>query len=237
MIKYFRKIRQQLLTENKFRKYLFYAIGEIFLVVIGILIAMQINNLNNTRIDNNEEIKTYKNIKRQILKDKSEIIKIKNFNSFFSNQFGYANQIISEQDFKRIDTLAQITINLSQYSDFHQSGNIYETLVNSGDIQLLKNSDIVSNIQQLEMTYNQVNRLEDIHWEVIMEEFSPTIRGVINYANLKVVKPKIIYSVEIQNIFIECIFLTRSKEAVYNKALDEINYIVELIDKDLKLDE
>ena len=46
MIKFFRKIRQKLLTENKFSKYLLYAIGEIFLVVIGILIALQINNWN-----------------------------------------------------------------------------------------------------------------------------------------------------------------------------------------------
>ena len=46
MIKFFRKIRQKLLTENKFSKYLIYAIGEIVLVVIGILIALQINNLN-----------------------------------------------------------------------------------------------------------------------------------------------------------------------------------------------
>ncbi len=46
MIKFFRKIRQQLLTENKFSKYLLYAIGEILLVVIGILIALSINNKN-----------------------------------------------------------------------------------------------------------------------------------------------------------------------------------------------
>ena len=46
MIKFFRKIRQQLVTENKFSKYLLYAIGEIILVVIGILIALQLNNLN-----------------------------------------------------------------------------------------------------------------------------------------------------------------------------------------------
>jgi hypothetical protein len=46
MIKFFRKIRQRLLTENKFSKYLIYAIGEIILVVIGILIALQVNNLN-----------------------------------------------------------------------------------------------------------------------------------------------------------------------------------------------
>lgn len=43
MIKFFRKIRRRLLTENKFSKYLFYAIGEILLVVLGILIALQIN--------------------------------------------------------------------------------------------------------------------------------------------------------------------------------------------------
>ena len=50
MIKFFRKIRQNLLSEGKTGKYLKYAIGEIVLVVIGILIALQINNLNQERI-------------------------------------------------------------------------------------------------------------------------------------------------------------------------------------------
>ena len=47
MIKFFRRIRQRLLSENNLSKYLIYAIGEILLVVIGILIALQINNWNN----------------------------------------------------------------------------------------------------------------------------------------------------------------------------------------------
>ena len=46
MIKFFRKIRQNLLSEGKTGKYLKYAIGEIVLVVVGILIALQINNAN-----------------------------------------------------------------------------------------------------------------------------------------------------------------------------------------------
>ena len=46
MIKFFRRIRQRLLSENKFSKYLIYAIGEIVLVVIGILIALTLNNNN-----------------------------------------------------------------------------------------------------------------------------------------------------------------------------------------------
>ena len=46
MNNFFRRIRQSLLAENKFSKYLLYAVGEILLVVIGILIALQINNWN-----------------------------------------------------------------------------------------------------------------------------------------------------------------------------------------------
>lgn len=49
MIKLFRKIRQKILAENKLSKYLIYAIGEIILVVIGILIALSINNWNERR--------------------------------------------------------------------------------------------------------------------------------------------------------------------------------------------
>jgi hypothetical protein len=61
MIKFFRKVRQKMLTENKFSKYLIYAIGEIILVVIGILIALQINNNNEARKVKEGEIKLYKN--------------------------------------------------------------------------------------------------------------------------------------------------------------------------------
>ena len=49
MIKFFRKIRKSLLVENRFTKYLLYAIGEIVLVVIGILIALYINNNNEQK--------------------------------------------------------------------------------------------------------------------------------------------------------------------------------------------
>ena len=53
MIKFFRKIRYDLMEKNKTGKYLKYAIGEIILVMIGILLAMQVNNWNQVRIQNN----------------------------------------------------------------------------------------------------------------------------------------------------------------------------------------
>ena len=71
MIKFFRKIRQQLITENKFSKYLIYAIGEIILVVFGILIALQVNNWNQNRIAEKAEIELTKNILNDLEADKA----------------------------------------------------------------------------------------------------------------------------------------------------------------------
>ena len=62
MIKFFRKIRYNLMEQNKTGKYLKYAIGEIVLVVIGILIALQINNWNEERKVNLREHSLYQNI-------------------------------------------------------------------------------------------------------------------------------------------------------------------------------
>ena len=70
MIKFFRKIRQKMLSENKFSKYLIYALGEIILVVIGILIALWLNNLNFQQKQKAQEIYILKELKSDILKDK-----------------------------------------------------------------------------------------------------------------------------------------------------------------------
>ncbi|PHR71353.1 MAG: hypothetical protein COA67_06515 [Lutibacter sp.] len=69
MIKFFRKIRQNLLMENKTGKYFKYAIGEIVLVVIGILIALQINNWNETRKQINTQNAIYLIVKEDLETD------------------------------------------------------------------------------------------------------------------------------------------------------------------------
>ena len=67
MIKFFRKIRQGLLSEGKTAQYLKYALGEVVLVVIGILIALQINNWNQSNKDN-------KVLKEYLIKIKSHTL-------------------------------------------------------------------------------------------------------------------------------------------------------------------
>ena len=69
MIKFFRKIRQNLLSEGKAGKYFKYAIGEIVLVVIGILIALQINNWNETRKKEEQFISSLEQLYNKITDD------------------------------------------------------------------------------------------------------------------------------------------------------------------------
>lgn len=73
MINFFRKIRQKLLSENKFSKYLIYAIGEIILVVIGILIALSINNWNEERKDGISEREALDELKQDLMKSLEDI--------------------------------------------------------------------------------------------------------------------------------------------------------------------
>ncbi|MET1258290.1 DUF6090 family protein [Flagellimonas sp. DF-77] len=73
MIKFFRRIRKRLLNDNKFSKYLLYAVGEIILVVIGILIALQVNNWNDARLERNKEQEYLIEIKQNLEKDTTNI--------------------------------------------------------------------------------------------------------------------------------------------------------------------
>ena len=92
MIKFFRNIRQNLLMENKTSKYLKYAIGEIVLVVIGILIALQINNWNEGRKKNQKEAILIKNIVEDLYIDAAYIDQALNE---LDEQLGVVDQLIA----------------------------------------------------------------------------------------------------------------------------------------------
>jgi len=66
MLRFFRQIRKKLMEQNKIRTYLLYAIGEILLVVIGILIALQINNWNENRLNRQEQARILSDINIEI---------------------------------------------------------------------------------------------------------------------------------------------------------------------------
>ena len=92
MIKFFRRIRRKLLSENKFSKYLIYAIGEIILVVIGILIALGINNWNELQKLNEKEISVAKELYTEL---NENLISVKNQLELWENRDKKISEIVS----------------------------------------------------------------------------------------------------------------------------------------------
>jgi len=80
MIKFFRKIRQKLLAENRFSKYLLYAIGEIILVMIGILLALQVNNWNEEKKSKANEVKLLKELRKDVAFSVKEFDTVMHYN-------------------------------------------------------------------------------------------------------------------------------------------------------------
>ena len=234
-MKLFKSIREGFIKEGNFKKYLWYAIGEILLVMIGISLAFQLDNWNENRLKENTEIVYYKNIKEQIEDDKALINEQINFNNKYMVEFKYANEILETNDRSKVDTLGLIVRNLTQYSDFDRKGNIYETLVNSGEIKLLRNHTIVSSIRELEEKYNYINRMENIHYDAIMKHVIMATNSIIKFSDGTVQKPKLLYSYEFQNLVFSLIQIMTEKDKVYNEVLDEIDIINTLINNTLKL--
>ncbi len=82
MITFFRKIRQKLLSQNRVTQYLTYAIGEVALVMIGILLALQVNNWNETR----KAQKAQRDLLSSFLEDlKADSVEFENFADEISN--------------------------------------------------------------------------------------------------------------------------------------------------------
>jgi len=123
MIKFFRKIRYDLMEKNKTGKYLKYAIGEIILVVIGILIALQINNwnqLNKTKKEERELLVLVKNAIKDDLKD------LEDATSFVKKEIKYTDRILYhlEHQSSYPDSLWSdfriLTINIKNRISFNQ---------------------------------------------------------------------------------------------------------------------
>jgi len=155
MIKFFRKIRQSLISENKFSKYLLYAIGEIVLVVIGILIALQINNANIQRINNQKEFKYLENIKIDLQKD---IENIHDNLDFRLKKSEGTQKLIQQIKGLPIDNLTELTYNVMNTVNverFQPSNVTYNDMVSSGNLNLISNDSIKITLFELSLLYQK----------------------------------------------------------------------------------
>ncbi|WP_445386461.1 DUF6090 family protein [Robiginitalea sp. IMCC44478] len=161
MIRFFRHLRQRLLTQNKFSKYLLYAVGEILLVVIGILIALQVNNWNEERVSEKQMTSFLKSLENDLKTD--------------TTKFGHAirdyeNIIAIKENIKRSDLenipMDSLRLLIHITSTKHTPvQTTFNKITNSGITQITKNDSLSENIYDyytIELDYfNTINEFEN----------------------------------------------------------------------------
>jgi len=167
MINFFRHIRQTLLSKNKFNKYILYAIGEIVLVVFGILIALSINNWNENNKSRAFESEMLTQIHENLIKDR---LSLDNIISNFENAILSSNKFLegnwNEQE---KDSLKFWLGDIIQFVRFQPLTNAYEVVKSKGLDQIQNKqlrlligtyyddevSHMIKSIGDIEITFNR----------------------------------------------------------------------------------
>jgi len=184
MFKFFRSLRKHLLSENKFSKYLLYAIGEIVLVVIGILIALKINTMNENRRLAEEEQVYLSRMNYELAKDSIYFTRrltdsqqeIANYTTFIRKAYQTQNTLEEFIDLMR----------LNGYNSEHLSveNATYYEMLNAGKFDLVSSDTLKYQIFDLYRNYDKVEKhvKEFNEFSIVrLHNFGQTIYGGSKY--------------------------------------------------------
>ncbi|RNC87986.1 MAG: hypothetical protein ED556_02005 [Winogradskyella sp.] len=219
MIKFFRRIRQKLVVENRFSKYLIYALGEIVLVVIGILIALQINNWN-------ENNKIEKDINGSLRAMIDELNENETYFKYASNHAQTRKDGIQKiLDGKASNDDKRLILNkFGQSVNSKPFNKIFELLKDEKKLQLIKDKALIKNINKFyEYNLLGLDDLADWHKGFVGDNIDPFIIENIP-SNDFLVEPEIVddllQKVKFRNIL-------SYQEVMYEAYLQEASYALE----------
>ena len=184
MIPFFRKIRKTLADDNKPLKYLRYAIGEIVLVVIGILIALQINNWNEHRKSKLQEVNILTKLNTDL---KANLIEIKGLIDLTEKRIKASHTILNYfEKQKAIDDSLKLSFELINNDDlFNNANTTYKYIENQG-VDILRNDSLLSKITSMyERHFNNIANREKTNWKILTDDLRPLMD-----VNLEVSEPQ-----------------------------------------------
>ena len=173
MLHLFKRIRRKLLVEKRLSNYIFYAIGEVLLVVIGILLAIQFSNLNLKKTEIEKEIWYLDNIANDMFNQKDGLLNLKDY---YTETLGIAKDLLLDfkenMSYSKIDSLSFKLNQLMGSDTYPNIDNTYRELLSSGQVSLIENDSLVLNIidfylftDELENIY-KVNQSQVFYGEV-----------------------------------------------------------------------
>jgi len=169
--------------ENKTGKYFKYAIGEIVLVVIGILIAIQLNTLKNKSDKRNEEITHLENILSDLKQDQTALIKIIERRKSKSES---AKIMESYYHTDKVDNLNDYYSNWTNvlYWEAHNPNFItFKELINSGKLSSLSNKKVKQLLLQIDYSYNELIGVRKHMYDDYSEYLYSPFADIIDFEN------------------------------------------------------
>lgn len=163
MLLLLRQIRRKLMTDNKITTYLLYAVGEIFLVVVGILIAVSIDTWNQDRKERKEELQYLANIKGDLQKDLISLDVVTDYRNekLLANRF--ILNIMNGATLLDLDSMIwSVGVALTERK-FTPNNTTFEELSSSGNLSLISNDSI--KLLLLNLTADYAFNLELIQHE------------------------------------------------------------------------
>jgi hypothetical protein len=203
MIKFFRKIRQTLLSENKFSKYLLYAIGEIALVVIGILIAIQLNSIKNKNEQRADEIIHLENLLSDLKQDKTELYNIIERRNSKSNSLEIIRNSYELQTVDNLNDYYSHLMNVLYWDAHNPSLLTLNELISSGKLSSLSNDDIKYSLLQIDFKYKELFEVRKHLYEDYWEYFYRPCADIIDYESAIVAWTEPDRDVELSGEFVE----------------------------------
>ncbi|MFN1835234.1 DUF6090 family protein [Balneola sp. MJW-20] len=174
MITLFRRIREKLIASGSVTKYLLYAAGEILLVVIGILIALQINNWNEQRIEDKLSEEYLAGIREDLGKDLDQVNRLiqqeSEVISLVNSIDEVFNKMMADEPAGKFDEVFQTPDTLRIYPVFYRGTSFrsfrgsYNALISDGKTGIIKNRDLFGEIQEI---YDERHRRLDSIYESI----------------------------------------------------------------------
>lgn len=233
MIKFFRHIRKTLLEENKMGKYFKYAIGEIVLVVIGILIALQMNEWNNEKNANQRVRSILKTIKQDLVKDSIRVSEFLDASILEAEH----NQKLMDRVYHEnatVDSLIQIAKYEFSYfwiTHFEYTTATFESIKSSGIIEKIPDS-IKSNLVYLynsqEDWINIINGLNlqyREHFDEFVRHYSPDIQYIGTKRNYKSINKITWEQVDAKHFTSRFLILIAAKGVLFGNYKDELEDI------------
>lgn len=161
MIKFFRHIRKDLMETGKTKKYIKYAVGEIILVVIGILIALSINNWNNDRQNQHKGISYLEGIKHDLENDAEFMMNLIPYYDRRLKQYDSLDALVKAKSSDIYDVKFQKFMNLTyQAATFYPIIGSYSSLISENSNTLIPNQELFKQIKNIyEIQYVRVSSL------------------------------------------------------------------------------